>query len=183
MSAGGRSRAAAVALLLGLTAVAGAAVLLPTALQWSKAGTEIREARSKTLRADRHREASAALVNTSDAWSEFALADTSGLVLETTDETAEAASIARIEAVFAAFSGQTERINAEATEGPREGVRRIVISIRGSLPRRNLGDFLGALESKAPFVIIEEFKAEVESGNRVSVRLTGSSYRLLEDGS
>ena len=183
MSAGGRSRAAAVALLLGLTAVAGAAILLPAALYWSKTGSEIRDARSKMLRATQQNEASAELIATRSAWSAFAAAETSGFVLEQTDEVAEASSAARVKAVFATFGGEADAISAEAIEGPREGVRRISLDIRGSVPRSSLGDFLGALESKAPFVIVEDFKAEVKSGDEVSIRLTGSSYRLLEGGS
>ena len=181
MSAGGRSRAAALALLAGVVVVVGAALVVPAGLYWSKTGAIIDNARSKILRADQRADASTALDDSLQKWDSFVATSTSGFVLEQSDEAATQATENRIKAVFKTFGGNMSSVSAQADNGPRDGVRAIRISTKGRIPRANLGPFLTALESDPPFIIVTEFSADL-SGDELKLSIAGSGFRLLEPG-
>jgi hypothetical protein len=180
MSAGGRSRTAAIALLVGVFAVIGAAVVVPAALYWTKTGSIIRDARMKVLRSERRAEAERTMTESRSAWDRFVATPNSGFTLANSDEQGVAAAKERARALFARLGGSASAIEAEASDGPREGVRAIAVELRGTLPREQLGPFLAALESEAPFVVVQRFSATSTSGNRLKLSISGTTYRLME---
>jgi len=182
MSAGGRSRAAALALLAGVIAIAGAAIVVPAALHWSKTGAIIEAARSKVQQADRRNDARDALSNRLVEWDEFVATRNSGFILEATDEAAAAATENRIKELFERFGGKVSTLNTQSDHGPRDGVRSVIFSVDGSLARTRLGEFLTALESDPPFIIVSEFSANETNDDRLRISVKGHSYRLLEPG-
>lgn len=183
MSAGGRSRAAALTLLAGVVVVAGAAILVPAALYWSNTGAEIREARLKTLRAEQRAEARLALQNSQAEWERFAAGETSGFVAAQSDALVLMAIRDRIATAFTSLGGTISSVEGEAEDGPRKGTRRMRIDVRGTLGKDRLGPLLTALESTPPFVIIEKFDASRASDNELGIRITGSVFQLVEAGS
>ena len=180
MSAGGRSRTAAIALLVGVFAVVGAALVVPAALYWTKTGSIIRDARLKVLRSERRDETQQTMTESRAAWDRFVTAPNSGFTLADTDEQGVAAAKDRASALFARLGGSATAIEAEAADGPRDGVRKIAVELRGTLPRKQLGPFLAALESEAPFLIVQRFKATSTSGNQLQLSIGGTTYRLVE---
>jgi len=180
MSSGGRSRAAALALLLGVIVVLGAIIIVPTALYWSHTGNIIEDARLKTQRAEKRTEASATLERTKAAWDSFAAEKRAGFVLSSTDEEGIEEISARIEKLFIKFNGTFESLPGEATEGPRAGVRQLNITGSGVISRKNLGPFLTALEGDPAFLIVSEFKARKRSKDLLTISFSAAAFRLLE---
>ena len=180
MSSGGRSRAAALALLLGVIAVLVAIVVVPTALHWSRTGNVIEDARLKTQRADKRTEAFETLESAKNAWNSFAAEDRAGFVISPTDEDGIEEISARIEKLFNEFKGTFNSAPGEATEGPRTGVRQLTIKGSGVIPRKNLGPFLTALESDPAFLIISEFRARTRSRDQLTISFSAAAFRLLE---
>lgn len=180
MNSGGRSRAAAMALLIGVVAILGAVVVVPTALHWSKTGRIIVEARQKTQRADKRTEEAQSLADSKGAWKNFAAEQRAGFVLSSTDEEGITQTSVRVADLFAKFNGTLNSLNGEATEGPRAGVRRLNFESSGTLPRENLASFLTALESEPAFLIISDFKARTRSANQLSISFAAATFRLLE---
>ena len=180
MSAGGRSRAAALALLTGIVVIAGAALVVPIGLYWSKTGAIIENARSKVQRAEQRSDARNALADSRFQWNSFITSEESGFVLSNNDEAAIDATEARIETMFGRFGGSSASITVNAEDGPRDGVRSIVVSTTGTIPRANLGEFLTTLESTAPYLIVSEFSARKANANNVRINITARAFRLLE---
>jgi len=182
MKSGGRSRAAALALLLGVIAVLGAAVIVPTALHWTRTGTIIEDARLKIQRSNKRTEASETLDQTKQAWSSFASEPRAGFVLSTTDDEGIAETTIRLQKLFAEFDGTLNSVSGSAAEGPRAGVRRLSFSGSGILPREKLTPFLTVLESKPAFLIISEFKTQIRAVDRLWISFTADAFRLEGSG-
>lgn len=180
MSAGGRSRAAAIALLAGVVAIAGAALVVPAGLYWSKTGNIINDARSKMTRTERRSDARAALTGQLDEWQDFVTTPVSGFVLHATDEAASNAMQERIDNIFKTFGGDLNTVTAEPQTGPRDGVRTIAISVEGRLPRANLAPFLTKLESEPAYIIVTEFDARKMKNETLKLSFKGEAFRLLE---
>ena len=180
MSAGGRSRAAALALLIGVIVVLGALVIVPTAFHWSRTGAIIEESRLKTQRADRRSDEAQTLADTKNAWNNFASQQRAGFVLAQTDDEGIAVTSNRVRNLLAQFNGSLNSLSGEATDAPREGVRKLTIETTGVLPRENLAPFLTALESEPAFLIISDFKARTRSTDQLSISFTADVFRLLE---
>lgn len=178
MSAPGRSRAAAVALLVGVVAVGGAALIVPAALYWTENGEIIRAERSKVLRAEERRESREMLLATGDAWNAYSRDPSSGFSMAQTDEIAAANTRARIEGAFSRQGGAARSVKVEVNPAGRVGVRKLALDVRGSVPRPKLAALLGALESEPPFLIVEQFDASLESGDVLSLQFSGGVYRL-----
>ena len=183
MSAGGRSRAAAIALLAGVVVVAGAAVVVPAALSWSKHGAIIRDARLKILRAEERNVARETLIDTQAAWDAFVVNSKSGFSLAQTDEAGISDMKARISDAFRSLGGTPSTVEGEATDSDRDGVRRLAFEVRGSLPRAQLSALLAKFESAPPFLIIERFDASTDAGDTLRITLSAAVYRLEERGS
>jgi len=182
MNPGGRSRAAALALLVGVIAILGALVIVPTALHWSKTGNVIQEARLKTQRADKRTEEAQTLEAANVAWNTFASEKRAGFVLAKTDDEGIATVSERVRTLFAKFDGTLNSVSGEAEDGPREGVRRLRFQTAGVLPRENLTPFLTSLESDPAFLIISEFSARTHSSDQLTIKFTAAAFRLLESG-
>lgn len=180
MNAGGRSRAAALALLIGVVVVLGAVVIVPTALHWSKTGSIIEEARQKTQRAEKRTEEAQTLANTKNAWRKFASEQRAGFILARTDDEGIAQTSERVKNLFAKFDGTLNSLNGGAIGGPRAGVRKLNFDGTGILPRKNLTPFLTALESEPAFLIISEFEARTRSDDQLSISFSAAAFRLLE---
>lgn len=178
MSAGGRSRTAALALLVGVFVVLGAAIFVPIALYWAKSGATISDARAKIEQAEEQRSASAALEEARTRWTAFAATPDARFVLAATDEAGVDALRSIVGTLFSEVGGEAGEIAVEATDGPREGVRRLDIEARGILPKSALGPFLTRLESGAVAVILRTFEADRIDRNRVRIRFGGSAYRI-----
>jgi len=182
MNPGGRSRAAALALLVGVIAILGALVIVPTALHWSQTGTVIQESRLKTQRADKRAEEAQTLEATKVAWNDFAAEPRAGFVLSVTDEEGIANISKRLKDLFGKFDGTLNSISGEAAEGPRVGVRLLNFQGSGVLPRNNLTPFLTSLESDPAFLIVSEFSARTRSVDQLTIRFSAAAFRLLEPG-
>lgn len=180
MSGGGRSRAAALALLAGVVVIVGAALVVPAGLYWSKTGAIIDNARSKIQRAKQRSDARTALADSLVEWDKFVATPESGFVLDSSDEIAARATEGRIESMFVKFGGASSSVTARSGDGPRDGVRSIIVSTTGTMPRANLGDFLTSLESEAPYLIISEFTATESNSDTLRISITGLAFRLLE---
>lgn len=183
MSAGGRSRTAALALLVGVVVVVGAAVVVPAALYWSKTGAIIRDARLKTLRDEQRNDSRAALAITQERWDAFVSSPSSGLALAASEADGIASIKERVRAEFSRLGGSVTNIEAEAGDGPRAGIRTIVIEVRGTLPRKQLGPILEALESTPAFIIVTRFDAVVQSSDTLRLSIGGTAYRMAEAAS
>ncbi len=182
MSAGGRSRGAALALLAGVVVIIGAAAVVPAGLYWSKTGEAIRDARTKIQRSEQRKQAEDTLVRSQRDWTRFAATPSSGFILNSDDEAAIAATRQRIDSVFSELEGVAVSVAGEAGDGPREGVRSITIAVQGNLPRKNLGAFLTRLESEPAYIVISDFEAITSQNDQLLINLTGQVFRLLESG-
>lgn len=178
MSAGGRSRAAALALLAGVVVAAGAALLVPAALYWAKTGDIVETARLKTLRADQRRNATLAVDEKRAEWTAFAQNADAGFVLASSDAVGVDVLKARVTDRFSMLGGSVTAIEAEAGDSPRPGVRAFTLELSGAIPRANLGRLLAALESEPAFLILSRLSAREVSSGRVSISLTARAYRL-----
>lgn len=179
MSAGGRSRAAALALLAGVVVVAGAAIVVPAALSWSKQGAVIRDARLKVLRAEERNTARDKLISTQSSWNAFVVDPKSGFSLAETDAAAIIEAKARVSEAFVSLGG-TSTVEAETVDTDRSGVHKIALEVRGSLPRPQLAALLASLESAPPFLIIRRFESSIDAGDTLRISLSASVYRLEE---
>lgn len=157
-------------------------VVVPAGLYWSKTGTIIRDTRGKIQRSNERETAEQTLITGQNDWKRFAATPSSGFVLSDDDEAAMISTEQRINAVFSELGGSTTSMTSTADDGPREGVRSIMVDVEGSLPRENLGPLLTRLESEPAYIVISEFEAIKESDNRLRVKIVGSAFRLLEAG-
>lgn len=180
MSAGGRSRTAALGLFLGVVAVILAAVVVPLALYWAETGATIRDARAKLQAANTQQTASLAADDARQKWTAFAATPDSRFVIADTDEAAIDVLRARLQSLFTERNGDPGPITVEAVEGPRTGVIALQIEARGTLAKSSLGPFLTALESGSQIVILNRFSARSIDRNRLRISLGGTAYRMGE---
>ena len=180
MSAGGRSRTAALGLLLGVVAIILAAVIVPLALYWADTGRTIRDARAKLQAANAQQTASLEADDARLKWTEFAATPASRFVIADSDAAAIDLLRSRLQSLFSERDGEAGPITVEAVEGPRAGVIALKIEARGTLTKSSLGPFLTALESGAQIVILNRFSARSIDRNRLRISLSGTAYRMGE---
>ena len=182
MSAGGRSRTAAIVLLLGVIAVALAAMVVPIALYWSNTGKAINEARAAIQQAEERQSSSLAADDARQRWTRFVGTPASRFVLADTDEAAADILEGRLARLFSELNGDAGSIEGEASEGPRAGVIALKVEASGTLAKSSLGSFLTALESGEQVVILSRFSARSIDRNRLRISLGGTAYRMGEPG-